>query len=224
MNVYPEYLPRNIVQKQKESSYDQLMALNSDPNINMIGVKDNLLKHKKDGHLLFQKTDDHWNDYGAFFGYQKIMEELSKDFPELKPQPVGNYAISISDKVGNMANTISIADIYPEHYVKLSLKEESKSIYGAKKGYKTNGVVSQNELETVYVNVDGEPLKCLIIRDSFTFAMMKYFNEHFRSIVYFHDEWKARLRKDIIEIEKPDIVIVIALETHFYHLLTNLSF
>lgn len=224
MNIYPEYLPRTVIKKQKKSRYDQLMEMNSDPNINIIGLKENILKHKNDGRLLYQKTDDHWTNYGAFFGYQEILKTLNKDFPELVPQSLSDYQISIEDKIGNMAELISLGKMYPEHNVKLTIIKNSKVKPGVKTGYKTDGGVSQNELEITWVNPDGAPLKCLIIRDSFTFALMNFMNEHFQSTIYIHDEWRARLRQDIIEIEKPDIVIVIALETHFDGVLTNPSF
>ena len=94
MNVYPEHLPRTVFKKGETSRYDQITGLDSDPEINMIGLKETLLEHKKDKYLLFQKTDDHWTDYGAFLGYQAIMKRVEKDFPELKPQSLDEFEIS----------------------------------------------------------------------------------------------------------------------------------
>jgi alginate O-acetyltransferase complex protein AlgJ len=224
MNVYPEFLPRTVFKKGDLSRYDQLLSLNSDPKINIIGTKETLLKHKKDKYKIFQKTDDHWTDYGAFLGYEVIMKRIEKDFPVLKPQQLDEFDISIVEKKGGLAEMISLAEEFPEQMVKLKRKAESVVVNGVKKGYKSDGGVPQYEVEIVKSNANGKPMKCLIIRDSFTLAMMKHFNEHFQSTIYIHDEWRGRIRKDIIEIEKPDIVIVILLETHSTGLITSPSF
>jgi hypothetical protein len=128
------------------------------------------------------------------------------------------------EKKGGLAEMISLAEEFPEQMVKLKRKAESVVVNGVKKGYKSDGGVPQYEVEIVKSNANGKPMKCLIIRDSFTLAMMKQFNEHFQSTIYIHDEWRGRIRKDIIEIEKPDIVIVILLETHSTGLITSPSF
>jgi hypothetical protein len=224
MNVYPEYLPRTVFKKGETSRYNQITGLDSDPNINMIGLKETLLEHKKDKYLLFQKADDHWTDYGAFLGYQTIMKRVEKDFPELKPQSLDEYTISREVKDGNMVKMISLEDEFPESFVKLTRKEPSSVVLGKKTGYKTGGAIAQYQVEQVKLNPDGKPLKCLIIRDSFTRAMMPFFDEHFQSTVYIHDEWRGRLRQDIIEREKPDIVMVIMLETHSNGLFSSPSF
>ncbi|NRA10943.1 MAG: hypothetical protein HRT57_03185, partial [Crocinitomicaceae bacterium] len=200
MNVYPEYLPRTVFKKGQFGRRDQLVGLNSDPNINMIDIRENIMKHKKDGPLLFQKTDDHWTDYGAFFGYEAIIERVAKDFPELRPQTLEEFTITSVSKEGNMAKMIGLAEEFTEQFVVLKRKTPTTVRTGVKVGYKTDGELSQSEVEMVKVNVNGEPLKCLIIRDSFTLKMMKFLDEHFQSTTYIHDEWRGRLRKDIIEI------------------------
>tara|TARA_B110000902_G_scaffold16808_2_gene19679 strand:- start:20401 stop:21534 length:1134 start_codon:yes stop_codon:yes gene_type:complete len=224
MNVYPEHLPRTVFKKGETSRYNQITGLDSDPEINMIGLKETLLEHKKDKYLLFQKTDDHWTDYGAFLGYQAIMKRVEKDFPELKPQPLDEFEISKELKDGNMVRMISLTDQFSENFVKLTRKEPSSVVTGKKTGYKSDGGINQSQVELVKINPDGKPLKCLIIRDSFTRALMPFLNEHFQSTVYIHDKWRGRLRQDIIEQEKPDIVMVIMLETHANGLFYSPSF
>lgn len=224
MNIYPEYLPRTVFKKGKKSRYDQLTGLDSDADINIIGLKETLLNHKKDKYLLYQKVDDHWTDFGAFLGYQTIMKNVEKDFPELKPQSLDEYTVSIELKDGNMVGMISLTDKFPERFVKLTRKKLSSVVPGKKKGYKSDGAISADQVEMVKVNPDGKPLKCLIIRDSFSRAMMPFFNEHFQSITYIHDSWRGGLRQDIIELEKPDVVMVIMLETHSNGPLTFPSF
>lgn len=223
MNIYPEYLPRTVFKKGTFGRSEQLVGLDSDPNINMIDIRENILKHKNDGLLLFQKTDDHWTDYGAFFGYQAIIKRIAEDFPEIKPQTLDEFSIEYVQKDGNMAKIIGLEEEFPEKYVVLKRNEPSMVKAGVEVGYKTDGELSQNEVEIVRTNVNGKPLKCLIIRDSFTLKMMKFLDQHFQSTTYIHDEWRGRLRKDIIEINKPDIVIVIMLETHVSGLILHPS-
>lgn len=213
MEMYPEHLPRQIIQTSDVFRYDQIASLNNDSTINIIDVRKNLLKHKNDGRELYQHTDDHWNELGAYYGYQEIMNRLSKDFPELKPIPLDMLDVGIVQRYGNMATMLNVEKEYPEQYVKLTEKYKMFGHDGIKKGYKTLPQIGEPEYEIVKENDNGKKLKCLIIRDSFTMLMIRFFQEQFAKLVIIHDQWMYRMREDVIIKEKPDIILNIVLET-----------
>jgi hypothetical protein len=224
MNVYPEYLPRTVFKKGDVSRYDQLTGLDTVEGLNIFGLKEELLSRKSKDQLLFQKTDDHWNDLGAYFGYFKILKELNADFKELEPHPLSHFRIQEKHDFGNMAQKIGMHEKYPERFVSLSPKFKTSANDGDEYGYKSDGRVSQGELEIVKTNEKASKLKCVIIRDSFTLGMVPFLQEHFSKMVLIHDEWRYRLRQDVLEIEKPDVVITIVLESHAHEMLANPSF
>jgi hypothetical protein len=224
MFIYPEHLPDQIIKISNLSRYDQIVKLNNDSTINVIDVRKNLLLHKHDGYDLYQRTDDHWNELGAYYGYQEILKRLSKDFWELKPMPLDDFKIEIEERIGgNMANMLDVSKETPEHFVKLTEKYQPNGHNGIKKGYSALPGISPLEAELVTENEKAPKLKCLIIRDSFTLLMMKFLKEHFSKCVFIHDAFMFRMREDMILKEKPDIILTIALETRMHEII-NIPF
>lgn len=221
MNVYSSFLPRHIIKKRDSSRYDQFAALMSLPGVNVIDVKENLLKHLNEDVFLYQKTDDHWNELGAYYGYQAIMNKVSMDFSELKTKQLTDYQISTSPKTGNMAFLSNLEDYYIEDYIELNQIEKSYAVDGVKKNYEVPQTISVDSYEIVKTNEKGEPIKCLVIRDSFGLFLVKFLQDHFQSLTLIHDEWKYRMRTDIFEQEEPDIIINVILETYIDELLKN---
>jgi len=216
MEIYPEYLPRQVIKLSDSTRYDQVLALNGDSGICVIGLKEILLKHKHEGHDLYQHTDDHWNELGAYYGYQTILNRLSVDYPELKPWPLNNYSIGTEEREGNMAAMIHEEKEFPEHFVKLVPKVERFAQDGVKRGYPVPKRISEWDYEIVKVNTHGTTLKCLVIRDSFTLLMIPYLQEHFRESVFIHSEWEYQMHEDLILKEKPDIILNIMIETEIH--------
>ena len=221
MNIYPEYLPPNVVKISEKGRYEQMVELAQTPGLKMIDVRENILKHKNDGQILYQKTDDHWNELGAYFGYQKIMNVISEDFKDLHPKSIDSFKLGEQKKYGNIANIVNLAEENPEKFLVLNPKFKSYAKEGQKYGYPVPEGISDWDYEIVIENEKAPNYKCLIIRDSFTLFLMKFFQENFRKTVFIHDNWKYRLREDIIDIEKPDLVINIILETELHKLIEN---
>lgn len=221
ISIYPEYLPRQIIKVADSTRYDQLIALNDFAGIEIINVRKNILKNKKGKHRLYQITDDHWNHLGAYYGYQAIMNRLSEYFTELEVSPLDQFTIETNNRNGNLAGIINVQN---DTTILTSLinKLPKYAKDGEKKGYKTSGKkINNNEHEFVKVNSKGKKLKLLIIRDSFTLFLIQFFQENFQHSVYIHDEWLYRMREDILEQEKPDIVVNVLLETYSKELLTH---
>jgi alginate O-acetyltransferase complex protein AlgJ len=220
MNVYPEYLPDNIIKVSEQTRYDQVMTLDGKSGINIVDVRKILLDHKKDGYDLFQRTDGHWNDLGAYYGYQAIINRLSEYYSELKSNPLSDYTINIEKRPGgSIVSMISLSNEYPEKFVKLTEKNKTYAYDGKKRPYEVPKTISAWDHQIVKENDHVKKLKCLIIRDSFTLLLVRYLQEHFSESVFIHDEWKYRMREDLIENEKPDIVLTIVLENELNKLL-----
>ena len=57
--------------------------IDSTTDINIVYFRPTILKHKKN-YTVFRKYDHHWNNLGGFFAASVMLDEIQKDYPELK--------------------------------------------------------------------------------------------------------------------------------------------
>lgn len=219
MNVYPEYLPSQIISVTDNKRYDQFVKLNAPPYCNVIDVRKNILLHKNDEHELYQRTDDHWNDLGAYFGYEGIVNRVKADFPDVYCIPKDSFIIETKLTTGSLARMLNVEEKYQEKFISLQKRNGTTAYDGPLRNYERPPQISDWDFQIIKINDSGKFRKCLFIRDSFTFLMVKYFQESFHESVFIHDEWKYRMREDLLINEKPDIVLNIILETEIHKLL-----
>ena len=146
---------------------------------------------------IYYKYDSHWNSIGAKVGYDMIMRTIKKDFPNIHPIPNESYDISFdSTYQADLAKNIAIGDIVPRSEVVYTLKEESHVVDGTPKPYGHFAIFKDN--------VTGDSIKVLLFHDSFGVALMPFLAQTFSQSTFL---WTTDFRYDIIEKEKPDIVI-----------------
>ena len=221
MNIYPEHLPNQIVKVSNSTRYDQVIALDNYSDINIVDIRKNLLLHKDGEHQLYWSTDDHWNELGAYYGYQEIMNRLNTVIPELSPKPLCDYKIVSKVKSGNLAKLVNANIEYPENYIELIDLAPINATDAELRGYGKSFSIQTSIGEIIKVNNKGNGMKCLIIRDSFGFFLVRFFQEHFSETLILHDGWQYEMHEDILNIEKPDIILNIILETEINKLLNN---
>jgi hypothetical protein len=86
------------------------------------------------------------------------------------------------------------------------------------------GFAYPGEYEMDWQVPDSTLPKAVVIRDSFFGALLPLFSENFRRSVYIFDSWQYRFNLDIIEAEKPDVVVLEIFEPHISNMLNNLSY
>ncbi|HEX5218982.1 MAG TPA: hypothetical protein VFZ59_05395 [Verrucomicrobiae bacterium] len=115
--IYPEFLPDAIQREARESRLDQLIAhLRTHSTIPIVDLRESL-RAGKSRERLYQRTDTHWNELGAYVGYTQIMSALATDFPELQPLP--RSAFEIREKLtpgGDIARLMGLSDLFPEQH------------------------------------------------------------------------------------------------------------
>lgn len=145
---------------------------------------------------LFYKTDHHWNYYGSYLGYIKIIDMIYPDDEVLKPEK----KVTFDDIYfyGSAARNTQIFDFkekftvykfnYPEHTI---LKDKVADSYGSEDEY-YNGIYYREKLAGHYGNFyggdNGEVIfdfnnpdkdNLLLIGSSFTNAINKLVASHF---------------------------------------------
>ena len=201
--VYKEYLPfksfkvKTRLQALKEYLKEKI-------NFELIDLKENIIPIK-DSINLYHKFDSHWNDHGAFLGYEKLMDNL-----QLKNQIIKKQRMFFSDIV---LDTI-INEIGGLNKVLMNTNREEWKILKKKQS-------DYLQLPDIYIGkIDDyenrflnktKKLKILIFRDSFSIALQKYINETFGETVLI---WNFDFDKDLIEKEQPDIVLYEVVERY----------
>jgi len=186
-SVYAHMIP--IAHKNKNTKLEQLKKYMSDyPDIKIIDLKEYLVGHTNE--MLYYKTGTHWNNYGAYYGYSLLCDEIGKDFPGLEKITLDKY---VADSSVELDRGLAYMLDYQieEKQVELKLKETSVANEIVYPGY------------CKYVN-PNKPYKILIFRDSFFRAMLPFFIETFGEVILVR---QPVLSKSVVEKEKPDIVI-----------------
>jgi len=195
-SVYRTNLPFNF--SPKETRKQQIIThLSKDNTINFIDLGEQFI-HKKGNHLLYRKLDSHWNNIGAFYGYQTLIDAVKKDFSIEKKQ-LSEYKISTNLQGGDLKKmlNLSIKDTLP---ILNPLNNYRIDTLNIPKFYKNKRI--QN---VVRFKNESKKYKVLLFRDSYTNAMIPYINQSFGTCIYV---WSHRFDKEIILKEKPDIVIM----------------
>ena len=202
-SIYPEYLPRARDRGAGPSRLDQLMArLRTGPRLDVIDLRETL-RLARTRERVYQRTDSHWNDRGAFAAYQLVMQRVSGWYPAATPFARDAFEdIVEAGPAGDLARMIGLADAYREEVLALRprfLRRARRAEPGLPQRYRS-GRIRARAFE-----VDDPTLpRAVMLHDSFGRALIPFLSEHFRRILYVpgHD-----LAPRIIERERPDIVI-----------------
>jgi hypothetical protein len=199
--IYPEYLPSSVrINTGAKTRADQLATILAGSDLNYIDLRSTLIDAKANYSMpLYFKTDTHWNEQGALIAYNKIIEELQKHdtkHNELQAEIVSLRAVpngGLGDMAGflNLKNALSdenviVSDISPQRHPVSSI-----SPYSGK--------------SDVVMEIPASKLpRLLVFRDSFFEALLPFICQQFSRSVYL---WQNTIDLNIIDKEKPDIVI-----------------
>ena len=120
--IYPEFMPPAYNRVGAESRLDQLVAhLKAHSNLTVIDLRAPLLAEKA-RHQIYYRTDTHWNDRGAYIGYQEIMRALRRWLPDLHSIPASAFAESEHSGPGrDLALILGMRSYFSDRYVDLTM-------------------------------------------------------------------------------------------------------
>ena len=199
--IYPEYLPENIPVIGKISQVDQLLDYMSEKSdVRVLDLRPAIFDRKKT-YQTYYMSDTHWNRVGCHAGYEEIMQEIERRYPNLQPYPLTEYELTSKLLPGDLWRFIGQVDKYEidPYYI------EQKSPVRAQLVASDDGYWSEME-----VNDPSLP-RLVMFRDSFGFCLIPFLAEHFSSSL-FQWAWAPTTNiivdQEIIEQYKPDIVII----------------
>lgn len=175
--IYPEFMPDHI-QRGVKTRLDQLSEyFKARPHLPVLILTEHLLE-KKAERLIYYQGGTHWNQYGAFFAYEKIIKHLSCHFPGLEPYPVEAFDIKMEE---NSAY---------DHW--FGFREHCHYTFRLKDSVSRS---NKNSRQTY---------KAVFFRDSFIQYFPHFYQYHFNPFV---EESNHEYNHQVIKQKKPDIVI-----------------
>ncbi len=204
--VYPESMPRYFKKLAKQSRLEQLTGfIGPNGNPHFLDLTAAMLAAKPLARL-YQKTDTHWNDYGAWIGYREILRSLASLRPELDPAltpwEIDRFNIMKATRSGgDLAQMLGLQGQYLEEGINFVPKNPRQAV-----------VVEQHEgfIRTELKNNPSAP-RLLMYRDSFAGILTPFISEHF-SVAIFLLTSDAGAAFDIIQKEKIDYVVIESVE------------
>jgi len=194
-DIYPEYMPDRLTRVREESRFDQLLAYMKQhgSKVDIVDLRPTLLEAKKSTNLrLFQKTDTHWNDHGAWAAYLTIMQRAKAKVPGVRILSPSDFAPAVKTVPGmDLARLLGLND---------QLSEESFNL-DAQIPLRLPHVIQD---DVIPINIEGPGPRVVVFRDSFLTAPLPWIAEGFGHGVYF---WEDGFDTDVVTREKPDIVI-----------------
>jgi hypothetical protein len=200
--LYPEKMPNGIVRLRAESRQDQLIGyLRSHSDIRIVDVRPALFAAKREQQIYF-RTDTHWNDLGAFAGYQTLVQELGKDFNGMQPRTLLDFDIDKATRDGDLSGILGLHGAMTEYVLKLRPRQLPRARFEG-----NCGDIGQCESQIQ----DASLPRVVMYRDSFSSYWVPFLAEHFSRGVYVWDT-KWRLSPELIRAERPNVFVLEMIE------------
>lgn len=192
-SIYPEYLPAYVKQARYEMLATRFHNQAISRHLPVVDLRPALLEAKrKYGDLAYTKTDSHWSNLGAFYGYEAILEQLTRQTGPLKSLVLEDFDTSMG-KAYNLEGLLGLRKHYKmkDVAIRLNLNHSSPDI----KAYEFNGQeIPWSDTEEVHYNdriiiknSDGlNNVPIFMLRDSFTNRLSPLLNQTFTKMAYSH--------------------------------------
>jgi hypothetical protein len=192
--VYPEYVPDAFRRMQQVSRLDQLVRyMKERSDVEILDLRQALFEAKS-RERLYHRTDSHWNEYGAFVGYQRITSELRKFSPQIRPLAESDFEL-VREQSNEMdlAAQLGLDDVLTEENLRLRPRRPSLEF---RLNPDIKYVVSEDKQ-------NGLP-RLVMFRDSFSNNLIPFLDQNFSRAVYV---WNYGFDTHLIETERPAFVI-----------------
>ncbi len=209
--IYPEMMGSMMKYQFRNSKLDQLYKyLKDDKTIRFIDVRDELIEGKKI-RPTYIKTDTHWNQFGAFLAYQKIMKFLKKDFPGLKIDDYSEYRIdSMETNGGDLQTMMGFDDeVYFTHYEFINKTAPQAIIIDSSKLNNPSHINSIRKMPKPINAID-----LFVVRDSYTEFLKIFLTPSFDKTFY---AWTPTVPVSRVIEQKSNIILHEMLEDFITH-------
>jgi alginate O-acetyltransferase complex protein AlgJ len=209
-NIYPEYFPDTLIKVNNLSEIEVLDRNLSNSTKFDFKTAYDVLNAAKEKQLVYYKAYDlgHWNNYGALLGYTELMRQAQQHIPGLKILTEKDFTIKPVILDTNLPWGFHTQEQDLQYTLKNGNHARSDITF-----FNTFNFVSKDPWKSYnyYENTDSSLPKAVIVGDSFVWMfMLPDLAESFSQLVFIHFLDLDNLNS-IINIVKPDIVIMAGL-------------
>jgi hypothetical protein len=213
--IYPEHLPATLTRVRDTSRLDQLLAyLRAHTTVTVVDLRPALLAAKAQERV-YQKTDTHWNERGAFIAYQELFKPIHVWFPRVRALP--RQAFADTDGMGpggDLADLMGTPDLYREEVLGLRPLEPRRARMSLWPASRLGEFVDRpSSVQEAAVADPGLP-RMVLLHDSFGVALVPFLAEHFSRSVFIPTT--MGFDAPVLEREQPDLVLQEITERHLW--------
>lgn len=206
--IYPELMPDGIRRVSARPRARQLVDyLRTHSTVRVIDLTEAVAAARPAGRL-YHRTDTHWNDLGAFVGYQQVMQRLPASLG-LHPRAREEFDLQAVARPGmDLARMLGMRSVLDEEDLHLDPRAP-RSTRVVEPAQASRGMMYAR------VVTEGAPAqpRAVVFRDSFGSAMIPFLSDHFSRAVY---AWQNEIDPALITAERPQVVIQQWVARHFY--------
>lgn len=207
--AYPQHIGLIIPALGSSNDAEALVSENearSDP-VNLFWLSEFL----NGDQVLYQRTDTHWNDLGAFRAYEEMLTKLRD--PDISDAMLTLDALDVITKTqsGDLTRVIGLSPEYQEDVIALSLASPRAQ------QQPTIDIGCGSALQKYHIANSDLPT-AVIVHDSFGQVMIPYLADSFSTVWFVHFNNCPQALYDypnIIESVRPDYVIAMFVERDF---------
>jgi len=226
-SIYPEYLPPYII-KKGVSPYDQIVSRKG--NLNLVDLRKTLLESKKEHQkLLFYKTGTHWNQFGAYLAYRRIMNSLDT---VSGPDPViltdSQFSCRQSSNKKDLQKLIMGELLFSDFEInsKVALAPQMLRYKELRRKNEWADLSPNAGVDIFYspivVNTQKKG-RLLVFGDSFSIYLSIYLNNTYREVAYVHyNSVESGDISKLLDQYQPDAVLFQLLERHLIQPITSM--
>ncbi len=203
--VYRDKLPDDITLADR-SPFARLAARLDEPTLRQTIYPLQTLIDGRETEETFQSADSHWTDWGAWLGYLDTVRALQARLPRVRVLNDAAVEWSTRQTFGALGAALEQQAGVPVPVAKLK-SPAARVIKRVTNEIRHGFFVSEQDAPDLPVAV--------ILRDSAMTAPAKFFSESFRRTVYVASE--NAVLYDLLEQEKPDVVIHELAERHLVY-------
>jgi hypothetical protein len=210
-SIYREFVMRNAAAAPPSRLDGLLAALDPAARALIVDTRETI-RPAKARHApvrLYNKTETHWNELGAFYGYAAIMDGLRRAGApgHAAPAAIDQYDISVQPYAGgDMATFVLFSPWrYPDENVSVRRKTPETLI--------REQIIDPRTFIARNPNGRG---KLLLIGDSFTHGPVRYLQQHFAEV---HRVISTSVDGEAVARLRPDAVLMLVVERNLEHLL-----
>jgi hypothetical protein len=201
--IYPEYMPDQIKKIRDASRLKQFVDyMHKNGKTILVDLRADLIEVSKTRQV-FYKTNTHWNPYGEYTAYAKIMFAISQRYPKLISHPLSDYEEMHAGLITHdIPRILGMPNIKEEFWV-LKAKFASGTNF-------REVPLSDGRVVRLSWNQDQNLPSALIYHDSFLDGVVPFLEPHFRQTTsipstsipgIWSSEWLEQAHPDIVIIE-----------------------